>query len=545
MNGEEKPLICRVCLNIVEFHSETYHIFEKCEELTAQNTVKSDVLISDKICSCANVNIEEGDGLPNIICSNCRRELEGAYKFKQKCEKSDYILRTASIINDTTEDQHYLVKEENDEFNNDFIEDASELQIEDKQEIKEFPQEDRKSNEKNILPSELMLEVLKEKECESESDFFDKVAAAYKIDNSKSKCEKVSPLIDSNFDHNKVQLCDSTLAVHPMNEKTVKKSKAKDLKLECHDCGNLFKSKCKLRVHWKKEHSSVTCPSCGLRFKSFKAYKYHQTNKSKTCIQFSRVNIVDEGKSKKYYCKECHYSTHSRSYIINHLVVHVKEYKYKCKLCDKSFLRHNTLQSHKERAHKQFSGQKMCHICGKYFQGYSIYQSHMRKHREKGKSSQHCEICNKILASKQSLHIHKKLHSNVKVYACDKCPGRFHTGVGLYSHKKIHEDKYYTCKICGYKLKNPYKIKKHENEHKPYNTACSVCGQFHDNDAQLEMHMKRHVDRKHVCSYCDNTYCLRKTLTEHLRKMHSIYVSSYNLDSKNSKMTNNKLKIKK
>lgn len=37
--------------------------------------------------------IEEGDGMPTMICPDCKARLTAAYSFQKQCEKADTILR--------------------------------------------------------------------------------------------------------------------------------------------------------------------------------------------------------------------------------------------------------------------------------------------------------------------------------------------------------------------------------------------------------------------------------------------------------------------
>lgn len=478
--NDEKLLVCRVCINKVDSKDKSYNIFEKYQDLSTPGTSKDDILIADKLTACADLKIKDDDGLPNRICSRCYLELEDSYNFRRKCEKSDNILRIASRNNPDSNYEVVPVKEESGN--------ESENSVDDK--ISLLQNDDIKPRHNPQSVEDIML------------------------DNK----QRINEVIPSKGEH------------AANNNPLVTKSK--NLKLECHDCSDIFKSKTKLSDHQRTEHSNlpVTCSFCKLQFKSFQAYYKHQKNRPKTCINLSDLRIEGVGMSRHFYCKECKYNSKSVNNSLHHLVVHSKKCQYKCDQCDRSFLRVVTLRGHMERTHKHYYGEKTCHICGKVFKGFTLYDSHIRIHREKNKA--HCDICNRTFSSKSSLYTHKKTHSELKPFACGKCPAKFRTSAGLYCHKKVHSQKIVACKVCGYKVKNPYIIKKHESEHDHNNAACRFCGKFFDSESQLELHMKRH-DRRHACSYCDKQYNSRKILTEHLRKVHQIYVSSSDLSGKN------------
>ncbi|CAG9575854.1 unnamed protein product [Danaus chrysippus] len=70
---------CRLCLKIGDFCS----IFEK------DDTIK----LSEMVMSFANVQIHEGDGLSDRVCTACMENLSTAYLFKQQCERIDALMR--------------------------------------------------------------------------------------------------------------------------------------------------------------------------------------------------------------------------------------------------------------------------------------------------------------------------------------------------------------------------------------------------------------------------------------------------------------------
>ncbi|XP_068632610.1 zinc finger protein 501-like [Battus philenor] len=71
--------ICRICL--------------KGGLLSSVFMKNYNVSLCDMIEYCSNVKIDENDGLPDQICSNCVYKLGIAYHFKHSCESSDIRLR--------------------------------------------------------------------------------------------------------------------------------------------------------------------------------------------------------------------------------------------------------------------------------------------------------------------------------------------------------------------------------------------------------------------------------------------------------------------
>ncbi|KAL4704814.1 hypothetical protein ACJJTC_001289 [Scirpophaga incertulas] len=70
---------CRLCLKLGDFCS----IFEK------DDTIK----LSEMVMSFANIDIMEGDGFSDRVCTSCIENLSTAYLFKQQCERIDAMLR--------------------------------------------------------------------------------------------------------------------------------------------------------------------------------------------------------------------------------------------------------------------------------------------------------------------------------------------------------------------------------------------------------------------------------------------------------------------
>ncbi|XP_041973827.1 uncharacterized protein LOC121729393 [Aricia agestis] len=93
---------CRLCLKIGDFCS----IFEK------DDTTK----LSEMVMSFANVQIHEGDGLSDRVCTSCIENLSTAYLFKQQCERIDCLLRKFPDISIDKSD----IADYNDLYNKEF-----------------------------------------------------------------------------------------------------------------------------------------------------------------------------------------------------------------------------------------------------------------------------------------------------------------------------------------------------------------------------------------------------------------------------------------
>ncbi|XP_055905623.1 zinc finger and SCAN domain-containing protein 12 [Eupeodes corollae] len=72
--------ICRLCLHQPE--NGSINIFQR--QLLS---------IPVRIMACADLEVQNGDGLPSLICEKCRYQLEVSYYFRKKCQISDGKLR--------------------------------------------------------------------------------------------------------------------------------------------------------------------------------------------------------------------------------------------------------------------------------------------------------------------------------------------------------------------------------------------------------------------------------------------------------------------
>lgn len=319
------------------------------------------------------------------------------------------------------------------------------------------------------------------------------------------------------------------------DDKGLKKSRAIDLKLECHDCGNNFKSKCKLRVHWKKVHlhEALICPVCKRMFKSFKAFHRHRKSGSKSCKVAADIQIEGQGRSRVFHCKECSYKTSRIKDIQTHLVIHSGDRPFLCDLCSRSFTQQSSLQAHKESTHKEYKVQITCQYCGKFVRGRTNVYRHLKTHTD---NQHHCQVCNKVLQSKKSLQTHMQRHSGVKQYTCEICAKSFFTGAELCNHKRmIHmKGKYwYYCDTCEYKSIRSEKVKKHKLRHTASNIPCIVCGMFFEQADKLAQHQRMHFgERKYPCPLCEKRFFRKDTVGKHIRAKHKFMVPTLVVEKK-------------
>lgn len=422
----------------------------------------NNVYVYEEINYIASIEIQKDDNLPDRICSVCLLALESACNFKRQCERSDAMLH--SQLGQALHEQFIdiPVKEEVlDDYEYDYLEEISP--------IPEQQYTDTDPQDIEIKPD-----------------------------------------------------CKDPIEHKPMDVPI--KSKAIDLKLQCHDCGGSFKSKCKLRVHWKRVHlqQQLVCPVCKKTHKSYKSYNNHIKKRSKGCINAGKIRIEGEGKSRMFHCRQCDTKSKRIHTIMTHLVIHTGERPYVCNLCGRTFTQISSLAGHKEAAHKENIKEVTCHLCGKHIKGRNKWYRHMSRHRN---TQITCSMCNKLFSSEAGLRVHMKRHSDIKTLACDLCAKTFHVASDLRNHKvnTHYKNKIHTCQECDYKTPNHASMSRHRKRHTGSNVACDVCGTFVDNEQQLMLHKKRHFERNFKCSHCNKTFYGRRNLLTHVRKVHNLY----------------------
>ncbi|KAL0850525.1 hypothetical protein ABMA28_012312 [Loxostege sticticalis] len=489
---------CRICLRVGS------RVEKNCKSLFATHNCST---ISGSITLIANVKIQQDDGFPSIICGECLEEFDAAIIFKEKCERSNKLLHSGSQFEE--------------------IKTTSTA-------IAELP-----------IPIELVKkeDVSEHEEQYEEIDCYEDAESDLEIKSElHGKHIKIPSLVlpEPNFEESETNLTTSEL-----NQPVISKSKAIDLNLECHDCGGLFKSKCKLRVHWKKVHmlEKLICTFCKRNFKCFSTYHNHLKKRPRNCLLASKTRIEGIGKSRVFYCKHCSFHSKRPNCFFNHLNIHTGERPFICKLCSKGFAQLSALHTHKENVHKLIRKEITCQYCGELVRGRHRIQRHLEKHTS---GPLQCDICKKMYKTKSTLIEHLKHHTGVKPFTCEKCASSFYTRSSLLTHRRVvHRTSrlIYKCDTCGFKFASSVALKRHKIKHTIFNEMCDVCGRFYPNSEELASHKKAHTKEKSVCLECNRIFCNERSLKRHKATTHK---HKQNLDKEKSvNLTKNMIPMKR
>ena len=192
-------------------------------------------------------------------------------------------------------------------------------------------------------------------------------------------------------------------------------------RLKCDLCEKTFKRRDHLNKHVRSIiHTTERNFECEFCFK-----KYSSEAKLKQHVQNSHS-------LKMHQCEFCEKAFARRDHLTKHVQgVHLKERKFVCQHCNKSYTSHGALLQHIGKAHleKNFS----------------------------------CQKCDRKFASGIRLQIHVQDTSLISnLFSCDICSERFRTMPLLLEHSvKSHKIKAWKCEICKGSFRGKYILQAH------------------------------------------------------------------------------------
>ena len=159
--------------------------------------------------------------------------------------------------------------------------------------------------------------------------------------------------------------------------------------IDCHYCERKFTHQQHLKAHIKSVHNPAKkfwCSECRKSFTNTEQLKSHRETHKVTC---SFCNKIMLGQNIKKHVHE----------------VHMKEKRFSCSVCLKSFSQKSNLKAHIELHHGNLNSR--CKYCERF-----VLKGELKRHQSihEGDTVFLCEICQIPFAKKATLITHRKTH---------------------------------------------------------------------------------------------------------------------------------------
>ncbi|KAH8031070.1 hypothetical protein HPB51_012758 [Rhipicephalus microplus] len=200
------------------------------------------------------------------------------------------------------------------------------------------------------------------------------------------------------------------------------------------------------------------------------------------------IRIV--GSLRRCECKLCHLVFNTDQRLLQHSVVHAREWKFWCRQCGASFPQSEALEEH-ERTHidKQ---QLRCLICYRRFGETTRLHKHLW-HHVKQQQTHYCHLCSMTFPLRAQLSRHLRIHERSAHFRCDECNAAFTFEVELTRHRATHEKgRHFQCLECP----KSFVYKCHLQDHLVPHTverrfSCSLCTKRFWRKGELARHMPK------------------------------------------------------
>lgn len=197
-----------------------------------------------------------------------------------------------------------------------------------------------------------------------------------------------------------------------------------------------------------------------------------------------------------------------------------------CRKCNEQFENVDTFREHNKIHHHTggtVSGGQTCNQCGKVLMTLGGLYTHKKMHEEKPKFR--CEVCDKSFFQKINLVNHHKTHGTTRPHQCTKCDKSFFEKSHLQRHLNFHTlVRSFVCEVCSKTYKTERCLKVHSAVHSSFRPfKCNICEKGFLSSSKLKQHYNIHTgDRPYKCKHCERDFTNYPNLLKHTIRRHKV-----------------------
>ncbi|XP_015121878.1 zinc finger and SCAN domain-containing protein 2 isoform X2 [Diachasma alloeum] len=530
---------CRTCLKKT---TDIWQVFQSDEE------------ISSRIMACAAVQVQEGDGLPNVICYSCRELLDVSYNFKCQVEKSDAKFREALKMH-----QPMLHEDTVAQSVNEVITEAISDEISNRQ-MGESISHGSESVETYQTEEYLHDEDDDDDVDDDDDEEEDSVAFEGAPDggnNDKKISLNISPFVESSEIFRQGQTFEKSEEDHLKSESINKEVEA---------CGDQLNHMSDGKTLEEQIGSGEEKPFYLVLTKNTSGGENNGDNgggdneeMAKNTLDTSGSEVKEEGpvgcpRDKDFANKSCDQVTRINTEVTGNKT----KYRYVCYMCEKQFVTVEKLKIHVADSHdcpenpEKNSGEVnpvenipcdenetsekndtsgavrkkkskfSCKYCPKQFTYEKSFSTHAKRHPEYKKREKTVE--GKDKCDERRLHNDSEDDDMpLEGLQCTQCGKLFATKRNLKRHLSTHSGLKFNCPTCQKEFSRADKMKEHEQS-KHRNEFFSLSDDNNDTDTDNESENKRDGDnsdsrkKPHQCPMCPRSFAHSQTLANHVER---------------------------
>uniref|UniRef100_A0A8D8LRM1 Zinc finger protein 177 n=2 Tax=Cacopsylla melanoneura TaxID=428564 RepID=A0A8D8LRM1_9HEMI len=265
-----------------------------------------------------------------------------------------------------------------------------------------------------------------------------------------------------------------------------------------------------LRVnHFVSKSNVLNIPTNGVKLplnnkpQSLSSCSSYSSEHHSDVIDVSDSSDDDSRERSPYSCQYCRKEFRSNADLTRHVRCHTGERPYNCDHCSKSFSQSAHLRRHL-LTHPDKVNEHKCLLCSKSYPLKLQLIGHMAVHSKKEpkvKTKFKCEYCQKTLATHHKYKKHVAAHVNGNLHCCDVCGRSFKMQSYLIVHKRTHTqtkvytgDRPFVCTECGKGFLSSSNLELHATIHKYERTSfpCEICGKEFSRKSNYVAHAKSH-----------------------------------------------------